>query len=69
MPIGEFAKNKINIMFEKVRNIKTTENELYNGIRLVGESLLRSQLLLAGFTPAFTFSVCRRTGDAPVNRP
>jgi len=45
MPIGEFAKNKINQMFDKVRNTKTTDTELYKIILLVGEPLLRSQLL------------------------
>jgi predicted ATP-binding protein involved in virulence len=45
MPIGEFAKNKINELFDKVRKIKNEDKILYDEIRLVGESLLRSQLL------------------------
>ena len=45
MPIGEFAKNKIEELFKKSRKIKKREPELYNEIRLVGEQLLRSQLL------------------------
>jgi predicted ATP-binding protein involved in virulence len=45
MPIGEFAKNKIKRLFEKTRLIKEQDLELYNEIRLVGEQLLRTQLL------------------------
>ncbi|NOZ47303.1 MAG: AAA family ATPase [Chlorobi bacterium] len=45
MPIGEFAKNKIKRLFEKTRLIKGQDLELYNEIRLVGEQLLRTQLL------------------------
>lgn len=45
MPIGEFAKNKINELFDKVRNLKAEDKSLYNEIRLIGEPLLRSQLL------------------------
>jgi hypothetical protein len=45
MPIGEFAKNKIKKLFEKTRLIKEQDLKLYNEIRLVGEQLLRTQLL------------------------
>lgn len=45
MPIGEFAKNKINNLFQKVRFLKSEDKVLYEEIRLVGEPLLRSQLL------------------------
>ena len=45
MPIGEFAKNKITSLFEQVRNIKTSDEKLYSEINIVGEPLLKSQLL------------------------
>ena len=45
MPIGEFAKNKINNLFEKVRGLKSEDKVLYDEICLIGEPLLRSQLL------------------------
>lgn len=45
MPIGEFAKNKIKRLFVKTRLIKGQDLDLYNEIRLVGEQLLRTQLL------------------------
>ncbi len=45
MPIGEFAKNKIKKLFEKTRLLKEQDIELYNEIKLVGEQLLRTQLL------------------------
>ncbi len=45
MPIGEFAKNKIQMLFEKVKNTKTEDGNLLNEIRMIGEPLLRTQLL------------------------
>jgi predicted ATPase len=45
MPIGEFAKNKIQMLFEKVKNTKTEDSNLLNEIRMIGEPLLRTQLL------------------------
>jgi hypothetical protein len=45
LPIGEFAKNKIKALFKQVNEIKGPNHKLYNEIRLVGEQLLRSQLL------------------------
>ena len=45
MPIGEFAKNKIKTLFEKVKKIKDFDTEILNEINLVGEQLIRSQLI------------------------
>lgn len=48
VPIGEFAKEKINIMFEFLHNGKTIDNQgndLYDQIILVGEPFVKSQLL------------------------
>ncbi len=48
VPIGEFAKEKINIIFEFLHNGKTIDNkgnDLYNQILLVGEPFIKSQLL------------------------
>lgn len=50
VPVGEFAKKKINSLFERLHKGKTSfkagsENEFYNQILLVSEPFLRSQLL------------------------
>jgi predicted ATP-binding protein involved in virulence len=45
MPIGEFAKEKISHLFKEVRETKENNEKLYNQIRLIGEPLLRSQLI------------------------
>ena len=45
MAIGEFAKNKISSLFDEVRVLRTVDDSLYNNIQLVGEPILRSQLL------------------------
>lgn len=45
MPIGEFSKNKIKTLFEKTRKIKEPNSDLYNEIKLVGEQILKTQLL------------------------
>lgn len=45
MPIGEFAKNKILSLFERAKETKGGDSSLFNDIRLVGEPLLRKQLV------------------------
>lgn len=45
MPIGEFAKNKIKVLFEKVKKSQSSDIEILNEINLVGEHLLKSQLI------------------------
>jgi predicted ATP-binding protein involved in virulence len=44
VPIGEFAKNKINKLFARIHNGENFQ-ELYNEILLVGEPFIKSQLL------------------------
>lgn len=51
VPIGEFAKNRINSMFDELHNwdrLKSSEekeNKLYQQIRLVSEPFIKTQLL------------------------
>ncbi len=45
MPIGEFAKNRIKMLFEKVNELQESNSFIYKEISLVGEPLLKSQLL------------------------
>lgn len=45
MPIGEFAKNRIKMLFEKVNELKEPNSDIYKEISLVGEPLLKTQLL------------------------
>lgn len=44
VPIGDFAKHKINEMFAKLHKGECS-NELFNEILLVGEPFIKSQLL------------------------
>lgn len=48
VPIGDFAKDRINILFELLHNGKVTDfdgNDLYDQIILIGEPFIKSQLL------------------------
>ncbi|WP_435522675.1 AAA family ATPase [Chryseobacterium indoltheticum] len=48
VPIGDFAKDKINIIFELLHNGKTIDsqgNDLYDQIIIIGEPFIKSQLL------------------------
>lgn len=45
IPIGQFAKNKINKLFDILENEKEINDDILNRIQLIGEPLIRDQLM------------------------
>lgn len=45
LPIGEFAKKKINKLFDELEDVTTTRPSILKEIQLIGEPILREQLM------------------------
>lgn len=45
LPIGEFARQKINKLFDELENVKVIRPSIFNEIKMIGEPIVRDQLM------------------------